>query len=84
MHSLIKVISWSLFHNAYLFWKLASIEQYSILKICSGKPSKYVITEWLLKYLFGEHIPDTYITETDTTDIDNLSHNIIDIFIIKS
>ena len=26
----------------------------------------------------GEHITDTYITETDTTELENLSHNIID------
>ena len=33
---------------------------------------------------FGEHITDTYITETDTTELENLSHNIIDIFIIET
>ena len=32
----------------------------------------------------GEHITDTYITETDTTELENLSHNIIDIFIIET
>ena len=32
----------------------------------------------------GEHITDTYITETDTTELENLGHNIIDIFIIKT
>ena len=34
--------------------------------------------------LFGEHITDTYITETDTTELENLSHNIIDIFVIET
>ena len=32
----------------------------------------------------GEHICDTYITETDTTELEILSHNIIDIFIIET
>ena len=32
----------------------------------------------------GEHIIDTYITETDTTELENLSHNIIYIFIIET
>ena len=32
----------------------------------------------------GEHITDTYITETDTAELENLSHNIIDIFIIET
>ena len=32
----------------------------------------------------GEHITDTYITETDTTELENLSHNIIDIFIFEA
>ena len=32
----------------------------------------------------GEHITDIYITETDTTELENLSHNIIDIFIIET
>ena len=26
----------------------------------------------------GEHMTDMYITETDTTELENLSHNIID------
>ena len=34
--------------------------------------------------LRGEHITDTYITETDTIELENLSHNIIDIFIIET
>ena len=32
----------------------------------------------------GEHITDTYIIETDTTELENLSHNIIDIFIFEA
>ena len=32
----------------------------------------------------GEHITDTYISETDTTELENLRHNIIDIFIIET
>ena len=32
----------------------------------------------------GEHITDIYITETDTTELENLSHNIIGIFIIET
>ena len=32
----------------------------------------------------GEHISDIYITETDTTELEILSHNIIDIFIIET
>ena len=32
----------------------------------------------------GEHITDIYITETDTTEHENLSHNIIDIFIFEA
>ena len=32
----------------------------------------------------GEHITDTYITETDTTELENLSHIIIDVFIIET
>ena len=32
----------------------------------------------------GEHITDIYITETGTTELDNLSHNIIDIFVIET
>ena len=32
----------------------------------------------------GEHITDTYISETETTELENLSHNIIDIFIIET
>ena len=32
----------------------------------------------------GEHITDIYITETGTTELENLSHNIIDIFIIET
>ena len=32
----------------------------------------------------GEHITDTYITETDTTELEILSHYIIDIFIIET
>ena len=35
-------------------------------------------------YLDGEHITDTYITETDSTELENLSHNIIDIFIFEA
>ena len=34
--------------------------------------------------LQGEHITDTYITETETTELENLSHNIIDILIIET
>ena len=34
--------------------------------------------------LEGKHITDTYITETDTTELENLIHNIIDIFIIET
>ena len=34
--------------------------------------------------IIGEHITDTYITETDTTELENLSHNIIDILIIET
>ena len=32
----------------------------------------------------GEHITDIHITETGTTELENLSHNIIDIFIIET
>ena len=32
--------------------------------------------------ILGEHITDIYITETGTTELENLSHNIIDVFII--
>ena len=32
----------------------------------------------------GEHITDIYITETGTTELENLSHNIIDVFIIET
>ena len=32
----------------------------------------------------GEHITDIYITETGTTELENLSHDIIDIFIIET
>ena len=35
-------------------------------------------------YLEGEHISDTYITETDTTELENLSHNIIHILVIET
>ena len=34
--------------------------------------------------ILGEHITDIYITETGTTELENLSHDIIDIFIIES
>ena len=34
--------------------------------------------------LRGEHITDIYITETGTTELENLSHNIIDIFITET
>ena len=34
--------------------------------------------------LKGEHITDIYITENGTTELENLSHNIIDIFIIET
>ena len=39
-----------------------------------------------LVYTFqrGEHITNTYITETDTTKLENLRHNIIDVFIIQT
>ena len=33
---------------------------------------------------YSEHITDIYITETGTTDLENLSHNIIDIFITET
>ena len=32
----------------------------------------------------GEHITDNYITETGTTELENLSHNTIGIFIIET
>ena len=32
----------------------------------------------------GKHITHTYITKTDTTELENLSHNIIDILIIET
>ena len=32
----------------------------------------------------GEHITDIYITETGTTELENLSHKIIDTFIIET
>ena len=32
----------------------------------------------------GKHITDIYITETGTTELENLSHNIIDLFIIET
>ena len=32
----------------------------------------------------GEHITDIYITETGTTEHENLSHNMIDIFITET
>ena len=37
-----------------------------------------------MKVFNGEHITDIYITETGTTELENLSHNIIDIFIIET
>ena len=53
-------------------WRLAKhIARVEILKL------------GMLRFL-GEHITDTYITETDTTELENLSHNIIDIFIIET
>ncbi len=40
---------------------------------------------WVFPFTFeGEDITDTYITETDTTKLENLSHNIIDIFIFEA
>ena len=33
---------------------------------------------------YGGHITDIYITETGTTELENLSHNIIDIFITET
>ena len=33
---------------------------------------------------FGEHITDTYTTETDTTEVENLNQNMIYIFIIET
>ena len=39
---------------------------------------------WTRIRILGEHITDIYITETDTTELENLSHNIIDIFIIET
>ena len=32
----------------------------------------------------GEHISDTYTTETDTTELENLNPNIIDTFMIET
>ena len=32
----------------------------------------------------GKHITDTHISETDTTELENLRHNIIDVFIIET
>ena len=43
----------------------------------------YIISEFLTSQ-DGEHITDTYITETDTTELENLSHNISDIFIFEA
>ena len=37
-----------------------------------------------MKDQMGEHITDIYITETGTTELENLSHNIIDVFIIET
>ena len=36
---------------------------------------------WSAMGKIGEHITDAYITETDTTELQNLSRNIIDTFI---
>ena len=57
-----------------------------------GKEPRTTDTQWRYKskiseklgWWGGEHITDTYITETDTTELENLIHNIIDIFIIKT
>ena len=35
-------------------------------------------------FAFGEHITDIYITENGTTELENLSHNTIDIFTIET
>ena len=40
--------------------------------------------EKIADVLNGEHITDIYITETGTTELENLSHNIIDIFITET
>jgi hypothetical protein len=55
---------------------------------------EYNITEWLwletknnsnfFGILWGEHITGTYMTDTDTNELKNLSHNLIDIFIIET
>ena len=40
--------------------------------------------DWSPPSFGGEHITDIYITETGTTELENLSHNIIDIFIFEA
>ena len=44
------------------------------------------INNFSFPYIFwiSKHITDIYITKTDTTELENLSHNIIDIFIIET
>ena len=46
--------------------------------------SNFTESQDILGNLGGEHITDIYITETGTTELENLSHNIIDIFIIET
>ena len=60
-------------------WSLASMDWRFIPE---RKLVTYLKRNWVRHG--GEHITDTYITETDTTEPDNLSHNIIDIFIIET
>ena len=55
-----------------LFWKFETVGA-----VC-------YIEESLKVPIRSEHITDIYITETGTTELENLSHNIIDIFITET
>jgi hypothetical protein len=82
-------------NNLGLFWK-SMLEKFGSVHVDSTVlplPSRlitflfnYVRTFCVRKYIsyLGEHITDTSITETDTTELENLIHNIIDIFIIET
>ena len=53
-----------------------------------GKDFGRVLAHWYGSLISlmqqGEHITDIYITETGTTELENLSLNIIDIFTIET
>ena len=69
--------------------KYSSFEITRTIYSNSERSKKFLVTEcffnWFLEVShIGEHITDIYITETDTTELENLSHNTIDIFIIET